>query len=398
MIKREKYLKQLIDYKDINLIKIITGLRRSGKSTLLMQFKEYLLTQNIKEKNIIYMNFESAEWYDIKDYKDLYKYVESKIGKNKLYILLDEVQYVEKWEKAINSMHVDMDCDIYITGSNAYLLSSELTTLIAGRIATVKVYPFSYKELRSIYPEKSNEELLDNYIKNGGLPFITSLTNDAMIQNYLRDVKDVVLNKDVLARNSGKDLVLLENILRYVSSIVGNFVSINSITEELNKSSNSNMHHLTVDNYLKLLENAFIIYKVPRYDLNGKELLKTQGKYYLTDLGLRNIITGYNNYDSGSAYENLVYLELKRRGYEVEIGKYNNLEIDFIAKKGNKIMYYQVSRSILEEKVEEREKRSLLAIKDNYPKYIITCDKVFEKNIEGIEVKNIIDFLLESEK
>ena len=399
MLIREEYLQKLIDSKDLNLIKVITGVRRSGKSTLLLQYKDYLLSQNIKEKDIIYMNFESAEWYEIKDYNDLYKNITSKITDgNKKYILLDEVQNVVGWEKAVNSLLVDTNSDIYITGSNAYLLSSELTTLLAGRVLTIKIYPFSFKEFISIYPFKNEEDKydkFDKYLKYGGMPMLVNMNdNEQLIINYLNDLKEVVLKKDVISRNNIKDIVFLDNLIKYMASVIGSLTTPNAIAEFMKKNG-SNITNETVDSYLKMLENAYFLYRVPRYELKRKQLLKTQGKYYFIDNGLKNIIDGITHYDSGSSYENLVYIELLRRGYEVYVGQYNDIEIDFIAIKPNERIYYQVSRSIMDEKVEEREKKSLLAINDNYKKVILTMDRVKNKQIEGIEVVNIIDFLLE---
>lgn len=398
MLKREEYFNQLIAGKDLNLIKVITGVRRSGKSTLLLLYKEYLLQQNILEDNIIYMNFESALWYDIKNYRDLYNYIKGKVKKDRVYILLDEVQNVENWEKAVNSLMVDIDSDIYITGSNAYLLSSELTTLLAGRVLTIKIYPFSFKEFIQVYPFLDDLDIFskfDTYLKYGGMPMLANMNgNEDLMVNYLNDLKEVVLKKDVISRNSIKDVVLLDNLIKYMASVIGSLTTPYAISEFMRKSG-STITNETVDAYLSMIENAYFIYRVPRYELKGKQLLKTQGKYYFVDNGLKNVIAGFSSYDSGSSYENLVYIELLRRGYEVYVGEYNDIEIDFIAIKPNERIYYQVTRSILDEKVEEREKRSLLAIHDNYKKVILTMDKVKNKEIEGIQVLNIIDFLLE---
>ena len=399
MLIRKKYLNQLIDGKDLNLIKVITGVRRCGKSTLLLQYKDYLISQNIPDEDIIYMNFESAKWYDIKDYKDLYNYIKKNLkNQNKKYILLDEVQNVEKWEKAVNSLLVDINSDIYITGSNAYLLSSELTTLLAGRVLTIKIYPFSYKEFLEEYSFKNNEdkfEKFDKYLKYGGMPMIVNMKdNENLILNYLSDLKEVVLKKDVINRNKIKDVVFLDNLIKYMSTVIGNLTTPNAIAEFMKKNG-TNISNETVDSYLNMLENAYFIYRVPRYELKGKQLLKTQGKYYFVDNGLKNIIAGISSYDTGSSYENLIYIELLRRGYEVYVGQYNDIEINFIAIKPNERVYYQVARSIMDEKVEEREKKSLLAINDNYKKVILTMDNVKNKQIDGIEVINIIDFLME---
>ena len=398
MIIRQKYLNQLIEAKDLNLIKVITGVRRSGKSTLLLQFKDYLTNSGIDKDNIIYMSFESAEWYDIKNYIDLYNYIKSKYNGKKLYLLLDEVQNIEELEKAVNSFLVDIDADIYVTGSNANLLSSELTTLLAGRVYTVQIYPLSFAEYIQIYPFKNNEDkykMFDKYLKFGGMPMLANLNdNERLMVNYLSDIKDVVLKKDIIARNKIKDIVFLDNLLQYMSTVIGTLINPSSIADFM-KRSGSSIDNETVDKYLKMIENAYFIYRIPRYELKGKQLLKTQGKYYFVDNGLKNILSGFSSYDSGSSYENIVCMELLRRGYEVYVGKYNDLEIDFIAISPEEKIYYQVARSILSEEVENREKRSLLAIDDNYKKVILTMDNSYNKVIDGIEVVNIVDFLLE---
>lgn len=398
MLIREQYLNELIAGKDLPLIKVITGVRRSGKSTLLLQYKDYLLKQEVKEEDIIYMNFESAEYYEINNYKDLYKYIKEKVkNKNKKYILLDEVQNINKWEKAVNSLLVDINSDIYITGSNAYLLSSELTTLLAGRVLTIKIYPFSFKEFIQEYPFKNNEnkhKMFEKYLKFGGMPLLVNMNdNETLMLNYLNDLKEVVLKKDVISRNKIKDIVFLDNLIKYMASVIGNLTTPYGIAEFMKKNG-SLITNETVDSYLKMLENAYFIYRVPRYELKGKQLLKTQGKFYFVDNGLKNIIDGISSYNSGSSLENIIYIELLRRGYVVYVGLFGDIEIDFIAIKPNEKVYYQVSRSIVDELVEEREKKSLLAINDNYDKVILTMDIVKDKQIEGIKVINIIDFLL----
>lgn len=399
MLKRDKYLDQLIEVKDLNLIKVITGVRRCGKSTLLLQYKDYLLENGIKDSDILYMSFESAEWYEIKDYKDLYNYIKSKYHDKKVYLLLDEVQNVEDWEKAVNSLLVDINCDIYITGSNAYLLSSELTTLLAGRVYTINMYPFSFSEYLQINNNTNSQDkyqLFNDYLRYGGMPMLINMKdNERLKTNYLADIKDVVLKKDIIARNKIKDVVFLDNLLRYMSTVIGTLINPSSISDFMKKNG-SNIDNETVDKYLKMIENAYFIYRVPRYELKGKQLLKTQGKYYFVDNGLKNVLAGFSSYDTGSSYENIVYMELLRRGYEVYVGKYNDLEIDFVAISPNEKIYYQVTRSLLSEDVENREKKSLLAINDNYKKVILTMDMAYNKIIEGIEVKNIVDFLLES--
>ena len=402
MILREKYLNKMIDAKDKPFIKVITGVRRSGKSTLLLMFKDYLLNNNTLEDNIIYINFESALYDDIKNYKDLYQYVKEKIKKDKVYLLLDEVQNVEAWEKAINSFSVDFDIDIYITGSNAYLLSSELSTLLSGRYIEIKMYPLSFKEYL-VFNKYNTKSDLDNkfmeYLKYGGLPAITLIKdNDELVLSYLNDIYNTIVKKDIIERNNIKDTVLLENIIKYLATNIGSSVSSTKISKYLNTNKIAlNSNHQTIDNYLNMLEKSFIMYKADRTDIKSKALLKTLGKYYIADTGIRNIILGFRNIDEGHLLENIVYLELLRRGYQVNIGKTNDYEVDFVAENPNTIKYYQVTKTIVTEEVRKRELRSLESINDNYEKIILTLDKPFSKDYNGIKVINIIDWLLEDE-
>ena len=402
MILREKYLNKMIDAKDKPFIKVITGVRRSGKSTLLLMFKDYLLNNNTLEDNIIYINFESALYDDIKNYKDLYQYVKEKIKKDKVYLLLDEVQNVEVWEKAINSFSVDFDIDIYITGSNAYLLSSELSTLLSGRYIEIKMYPLSFKEYL-VFNKYNTKSDLDNkfmeYLKYGGLPAITLIKdNDELVLSYLNDIYNTIVKKDIIDRNNIKDTALLENIIKYLATNIDSSVSSTKISNYLNTNKIAlNSNHQTIDNYLNMLEKSFIMYKADRTDIKSKALLKTLGKYYIADTGIRNIILGFRNIDEGHLLENIVYLELLRRGYKVNIGKTNDYEVDFVAENPNTIKYYQVTKTIVTEEVRKRELRSLESINDNYEKIILTLDKPFSKDYNGIKVINIIDWLLEDE-
>lgn len=399
MIIRENYLNTLIDAKDTEFIKVITGVRRSGKSTLLLMFKEYLLNNNISEDRIIHINFESAMYDYIRNYKDLYEEIKNKLSKEKTYILLDEVQNVSEWEKAINSLNVDFNVDIYITGSNAYLLSSELATLLSGRYIEIKMYSLSFKEYLKFnnYDIINIEEKFYEYLKYGGLPAITQIKDkNNLVMAYLNDIYNTIVKKDIIERNSIKDIALLENIVKYVSSNIGSSISANKISDYLNSNKIvEKSNHLTIDNYLKMLENAFIVYKADRSDIRSKALLKTLGKYYIADTGLRNIILGFRNVDEGHLIENIVYLELLRRGYKVNIGKTLEYEVDFVAENPEDIKYYQVTQSIKEDSVRERELRSLESIQDNYEKTILTMDRSINKDYNGIKIKNIIDFLLE---
>lgn len=402
MVIRENYLNTLIDAKDTEFIKVITGVRRSGKSTLFLMYKEYLLNNNVTEDRIIHINFESAMYDYIRDYKDLYEEIKNKLSKEKTYILLDEVQNVKEWEKAINSINVDFNVDIYITGSNAYLLSSELATLLSGRYIEIKMYPLSFKEYLKFnnYDTSNIEEKFYEYLKYGGLPAITQIKDkNNLVMAYLNDIYNAIVKKDIIERNSIKDIALLENIVKYVSSNIGSSISANKISDYLNSNKIvEKSNHLTVDNYLKMLENAFIVYKADRSDIRSKALLKTLGKYYIADTGLRNIILGFRNIDEGHLLENVVYLELLRRGNRVNIGKTLDYEVDFIAENPDEIKYYQVTQSLKENSVLERELRSLESIQDNYEKIILTMDRTINKDYNGIKVKNIIDFLLEDTK
>lgn len=401
MIIRDTYLKRMIDAKDTELIKVITGVRRSGKSTLLLMFKEYLIKNDISTDNIIYINFESAIYDDIKDYKDLYKFVASKIKQGKMYLLLDEVQNVTAWEKAVNSFKVDFDIDIYITGSNAYLLSSELSTLLSGRYIEIKIYPLSFKEylIFNNYDKNNLEEKFNEYLKYGGLPAITLIKdNSDLVLSYLDDIYNTIVKKDIIDRNNIKDTALLENIIRYLSNNIGSPISTTKISNYLNSNKiTSNSNHQTVDNYLNMLEKSFIVYKVERTDIKSKALLKTLGKYYICDTGIRNIILGFRNINEGHLLENVVYLELLRRGYRVNIGKSGFYEVDFVAENPNVIKYYQVTQTLSDDKVKQREIRSLENISDNYEKIILTMDKTINNDFNGIKVINIIDWLLKKE-
>lgn len=401
MIIRDTYLKRMIDAKDTELIKVITGVRRSGKSTLLLMFKEYLIKNDISTDNIIYINFESAIYDDIKDYKDLYKFVASKIKQGKMYLLLDEVQNVTAWEKAVNSFKVDFDIDIYITGSNAYLLSSELSTLLSGRYIEIKIYPLSFKEylIFNNYDKNNLEEKFNEYLKYGGLPAITLIKdNSDLVLSYLDDIYNTIVKKDIIDRNNIKDTALLENIIRYLSNNIGSPISTTKISNYLNSNKiTSNSNHQTVDNYLNMLEKSFIVYKAERTDIKSKALLKTLGKYYICDTGIRNIILGFRNINEGHLLENVVYLELLRRGYRVNIGKLGFYEVDFVAENPNVIKYYQVTQTLSDDKVKQREIRSLENISDNYEKIILTMDKTINNDFNGIKVINIIDWLLKKE-
>lgn len=398
MKSRDIYLNKLITFKDKPLIKVITGIRRCGKSTLLDLFEEYLLNNGIKKENIIHMNFEDLTYDEIKDYKDLNKYIKEKVLDNdKKYIILDEIQQVSNWEKAINSFLVTLNCDIYITGSNAYLLSSEISTLLSGRYVEIKMLPLSFKEYLDFndYNTKENlEEHFNDYLLYGGLPIVSYVHDKSAIRNILSGVFNTVIIKDVAKRNSIRDITLLENLIRYIAQNIGSPISSRNISNYLNSAGRKTSTE-TIDNYLKMLENAFIIYKANRFDIKGKMYLKTLEKYYVVDTGIRNELLSFKDGDYGHMLENLVYLELLRRGYDVSVGKIDNLEVDFIAQNYDEKIYYQVSASILDENTKKRELNPFDHIPDHYEKVILTMDRTPIKDFNGIKNINIIDFLLQ---
>ncbi len=401
MINRENYMNKLASYKDTEFIKVITGIRRCGKSSLLKMFMNKLKEENSKT-NVIYMNFESFEFDKIIDYKDMYNEIKKQIkSEEKTYILLDEVQRVTNWEKCVNALSVDFDCDIYITGSNAYLLSSELSTYLSGRYIEIKMLPLSFKEFLKFANFKSTvsiDEKFNQYMKYGGMPGIIKLSNDYnLFDDAIKGIYNTVFMKDVIEKNKLTDASLLEKVLKFLMSNTGSLISAKKIADFLT-SQGTKVTHNTILNYLEMLENAYIIYKAPRYDIKGKELLKTLEKYYIVDMGIRNSILGFRNSDYGHIIENIVFFELLNRGYTVTIGKTDSLEVDFIATNSKEKKYYQVTLSLLEENVRNREFTPLKSINDNYEKTILTLDRVYnETSEEGIKCRNIIDFILEKE-
>lgn len=399
MINRENYMNKLLSYKDTEFIKVITGIRRCGKSSLLKLFMNKLKEENSKT-NVIYMNFESFEFDKIIDYKDMYNEIKKQIkGKEKVYILLDEVQRVIKWEKCVNALTVDFNCDIYITGSNAYLLSSELSTYLSGRYIEIKMLPLSFKEFLTFATFEdtiSIDEKFNRYMKYGGMPGIIKLSNDNyLFDDAIKGIYNTVFMKDVIEKNKLTDAGLLEKVLKFLMSNTGSLISSKKIADFLT-SQGTKVTHNTILNYLKMLENAYIVYKAPRYDIKGKELLKTLEKYYIVDIGIRNATLGFRDSDYGHIIENIVFFELLNRGYNVTVGKNDSLEVDFIATNSKEKKYYQVTLSLLEENVRNREFAPLKSINDNYEKTILTLDRVYnETSEEGIKCRNIIDFLLE---
>ena len=402
MINRPIFLNQLINFKDKEFIKVITGIRRCGKSSLLQLFADYLKSENISNENIIQINFESLE-YDGLTYKELYNIVKdkSKQIKGKLYLLFDEIQKIESWELAVNSLRVDCDVDIYITGSNAYLLSSQLATYLSGRYIEIKMQPLTFKEFLTFYDfeDKTKDEKFAMYLKAGGMPGLKDLNfNDTMINQALDGIYSTVIMKDVINQSSVRDPALLNKIISFLADNIGNSTSVNNIKNTL-VSDNAITKGTTtgvIDNYIKFLENAFIFYGIRRYDIKGKEYLKTQGKYYIADMGIRNHLLGQRNRDRGHILENVVFMELKSRGFEVVIGKIGDKEVDFIAAKHDKKLYIQVTETMMDDKTRKRELEPLQAIKDNYEKLILTTDNLFTNVDEnGIKILNLPNWLLE---
>lgn len=397
MISREIYLNKVIPLIDKNLIKVITGVRRSGKTVLLEQVKNYLLDNGRDESQIVYISFESKRNDRYRNGDELYRYLiaESEKTKGKTYIFLDEIQAVSKWEEVVVSLTVDIDCDIFITGSNSKLLSGELATLIAGRYIQIPVYPFTLSEAKELCIQNgkfvSNEALFQDYLRYGGLPMRFSL-DEISIEPYLSDTYDAIVIKDIVSRNKINDTNLLNNILNFLMDNVANTFSARSVVVALG-SMGIRTTIETVNTYIGYIKSAMILSSVQRYDIKGKKLLTTNEKYYSVDLGLRNVIKTSNEIDYNKLYENIVYLELLSRGFDVKVGKTDEYEIDFIAYKGNEKVYIQVCYLLASEETVAREFGNLERIKDNYPRFVISGDLPdFSRN--GIKHYNIIDFLL----
>ena len=398
MIKREKYLKNIRGFYDQDLIKVITGIRRCGKSTLLKQIIDELKENGVNQERIIYINFEDIEMSFIKNDMDLNSYIKKHIKDDeKYYLFFDEIQNVIDWEKAVNSFKATKNVSIFITGSNSNLLSGELATLLSGRYVSFKIQPFSFKEvcqLKGIEDKGEIEKAFEDYIKWGGMPQRFYFKNEQETKNYLMDLYDSIVVKDIISRYKVKDVELLNKILEYLMSTPAQQFSVTNIVNYL-KNENRNCSNETLYNYLSYITNSFIMNKAKRYDIKGKRVLSTNDKYYLTDLGLGQVKSSIKTKGKGSILENIVYNELINRGYEVLVGKSDSSEIDFIASYFDEKIYIQVAYILADDDVIEREFGAFKEIQDNYPKYVLTMDK-FDFSQNGIIHKNVIDWLLDN--
>lgn len=405
MIQRKEYFDELKKWKDKQVIKVITGIRRCGKSSLLKMFEEYLQTTGVEKDQIISINFEELEYEKLLDYRTLYEYIKSRLHKTKnTYVFLDEIQQVADFQKAIDSLYVKDKIDVYITGSNAYLLSGGLATLLSGRYIEINMLPLSFAEFYEIKGGDKDHAFSD-YMRNGGLPYVSLLGNDPeMTDTYLEGIYNTIIVKDIEERQKRQeddpnkrrvtDITLLKNISKFLAGSVGSPVSVKSIADYIT-SGGRKISQNTVNDYLDALIEPYIFYPVERYDVFGKQLLKKNQKMYIVDLGLRRHLLARQRYDLGFSLENIVFFELLRRGFKVNIGKVGSTEVDFIAKKNDMIVYYQITASMTEEATFNRELAPFKLIADNYPKTIITLDRFTIGNYDGIEVVNAIDWLLD---
>ncbi len=398
MIQRKNYLNKLIKFKDKDLIKIIKGIKGCGKSTMMELYKNYLIQNGISKSQIISLNLEDLSFSFINNYLDLYNYITSKLLKDKKnYVFIDEVQIINEFQKAVDSLYLNKNIDLYITGSNAKLLSSELSTLLAGRYIEIKMLPLSFKEYISVKKEKDLEKLYNEYITLGSFPYSTMLEEDE-ISLYLGSLYNDVIIKDIIIRKNISDEAMLKSVANFALDNIGNILSSNNIANTMT-SDGRKVNVKTIEKYLEGFQESFFLYKAQRYDIKGKQYLKTNEKYYVVDLGLRYFMLGRKLRDRGHILENVIYLELKRRGYDVYVGKVDEYEIDFVAINSQGRMYVQVCETLKdnENKILTRELNSLEKINDNYTKIILTLDKIPLSNENGIIVKNAIDWLIEED-
>ena len=404
MVQRKEYLDQLINWRDEQVIKVVTGIRRCGKSTLLLQFQQWLKENEVTDEQIVSVNFEELEYEELLDYKKLYQYLKERLVSGKTtYIFLDEIQKVSSFEKVVDSLYVKPNVDLYITGSNAYMLSGDLATLLTGRYVEIKMLPLSFGEFLSmtgLEPEQGFSE----YLRSGGMPYIAAMNRtDEKVSTYLEGIYNTVIVKDIEDRQARKesdpskrkitDIALLKTIAKYLASVIGNPVSVRSITDYL-ISNGRKFSPNTVNDYVEALTESFIFYPAERFDIVGKQLLKANRKMYIVDLGLRNHILPRRSYDLGFSLENMVYFELLRRGYKVTIGRVGNTEVDFVAEKQGAYEYFQVTADMTAKETFDREIRPLENIRDNYEKTILTMDRLTPGNYNGIQVRYLLDWLI----
>jgi hypothetical protein len=405
LVQRTEYLEKLIQWKDEQVIKVVTGIRRCGKSTLLAQFQEYLQRNGVSDNQIVSINFEELEYEELLDYRKLYDYLKGHLVQGKTtYIFLDEIQKVPAFEKVVDSLYVKPNVDLYITGSNAYMLSGDLATLLTGRYVEITMLPLSFKEFLAITGMNPEKGFAD-FLQNGGLPYVAGMERTPeKVDVYLEGIYNTVIVRDIEDRQARRendpfkrkitDIALLKTIAKYLSSVIGSPVSVRSITDYL-ISSGRRISPNTVNDYVEALTESFIFYPVERFDIAGKQLLKANRKFYMVDLGIRNHILPRRNYDLGFSIENIVYFELLRRGYKVTMGKYGNAEVDFVTEKQGVYTYFQVTADMTSEETFKRELRPLRNIRDNYEKIVLTMDYVTLGNYDGIQVIHLLDWLTE---
>ena len=398
MIQREIYLKALQDWREKQVIKVVTGVRRCGKSTLFQQYINYLLSEGVRQEQIIYINLEDLAYEALLDYRQLYSYIQSQLSNEGFtYVFLDEAQQCQGFEKAIDSLHIKDKVDLYITGSNANLLSGELATLLSGRYVLIEMLPLSFKEfVSSADLTVPVRESFNRYLRYGSFPYLTQIDiSDSTFRAYIEGIYNTILIKDVATREGIADVSLLEDIIRFLSSSVGSPISAKRISDAINASGRS-VSVNTVDKYLKALTESYIFYKAERFDVKGRNLLKTLSKYYIVDTGLRNFLLSNASPDLGHQIENIVYFELLRRNYKVNVGKVDDKEVDFVASDGNQLVYLQVATTVLSEETLSRELQPFRAIPDNFPRMLLTLDDIpAYANHEGVHQIYLLDWLLE---
>lgn len=393
-VSRLTYLNQLSQWRDKHVIKIITGIRRCGKSTLMAQFQQMLLSDGVSEKQIIAVNLEDLEFENLKNYREVYSYISTRLLPDKMnYVFLDEIQSVDMFQKAIDSLFLKENVDIYLTGSNAYLLSGEISTLLSGRYIEIEVLPFSLGEYQTT-TDARGEQLYRDYIGSSSFPYTINLSAGVDLRQYLQGIYSTVILKDIMQRSRLQDNDILERVIRYLADNIGNVTSLKSIADTLTSSGRKCSPH-TIENCVNGLLGSFMFYRVSRYDVHGKEHLRVGNKYYLVDIGLRNLLLGIRPNDFGHILENVVYLELRRRGNQVFVGKVGKQEVDFVCLNGEDTAYYQVALTTREETTLERELSPLESIKDHYPKYLLTLDADPTSSHNGIKKMNVIDWLLQ---